>query len=377
MRILAKLDDSEKAQKFSSFLLKEGIGNTVEPTFDLQSEKTDFSLWVHDEDDLTRAQELFDQFSINPSDPIYTVQLPPEPEEPASDRPPGDFPVEEETKVKPPSKQGLTFFLVFLCVAIFFYSGLQSYKMKDHSVVVRYTPIQLALLYDVPIVVDLLKNALEREPDGIYTNPETLPPETVAKINKINQTPIWNGFYPLALPKKEGDPNLLSYPTFRLIRQGQVWRTFTPCLLHGDIFHIIFNMIFLWILGRQVERRLSTFRMLFLIIILGILSNTGQYLMSGPFFLGFSGVGLGLAGFIWSRQKIAPWEGHLIHSSVFLFLAFYVLALSFYQILSFVLALTGAATLPPFVIANTAHFVGAVSGIILGRLSFFSWRPKK
>lgn len=376
MRILAKLEDSEKAEKFSSFLHSKGITNTLEPTFDLQSEKTEYSLWVHDEDDLREALDLFEQFSQNPLDPIYTVKPPP-PEniEKISDHIAEDLPAEEERR--PPSRQGLTFFIIFLCTAIFFYSGIQAYKIKDHPVIVRYTPIQLALLYDVPVVVELLETLLKSENKGIYTNPETLSPETLVEVKEINKTPVWNGFYPLFLPKKEGDPNLLSYPPFRLIREGQIWRTFTPCLLHGDIFHIIFNMIFLWVLGRQVERRLSTFRMIFLIIILGIVSNTFQYLMSGPFFLGFSGVGLGFAGFIWSRQKVAPWEGHLIHSSVFVFLAFYVLALSFYQVLSFILAITNSATLPSFVIANTAHIVGAVSGILLGRLSFFAWRPKK
>jgi murein DD-endopeptidase MepM/ murein hydrolase activator NlpD len=46
------------------------------------------------------------------------------------------------------------------------------------------------------------------------------------------------------------------------ISQGQVWRLFTPCLMHRDFLHILFNMVWVWLLAKQVEERMRKFKML-------------------------------------------------------------------------------------------------------------------
>ena len=69
---------------------------------------------------------------------------------------------------------------------------------------------------------------------------------------------------------------------FGKIRQGEVWRLFTPVLLHGGILHLLFNMAWVWMFGRLIEQRLGSFKYLFLSIIVGVISNVAQYLMSGP-----------------------------------------------------------------------------------------------
>lgn len=383
MRIIAQLKNMELAEKFSAFLSREKIENSIEPNFNLQTEQTEASIWVHDEDDLQKAEEHYKHFCEHPEDPMFNiVSMPPVVEEkkiPESDD--SNYPNREDVnpyqvREKPVSKKGVTFLFIFICAAIYFISSLQSFQVKKAKTMVPYSAIQLALFYDEPAAVDLLKKALVDEPKGIYTNPDSLSPSQQLEVSKILTVPRWEGIYPLLLPKKEDGKELLKYPPFRKILQGQVWRTFTPCLLHADILHILFNMLWLWVLGKQVERRLSFLKCILLIVTIGIISNMAQYLAGGPFFLGFSGVVLGLAGFIWSRQKVAPWEGHLIHPSTFVFLAFFVLAMCFYQFLSFFMELFGSSGLPPF-IANTAHVVGAITGIILGRLSFFSWRPRE
>ena len=38
-----------------------------------------------------------------------------------------------------------------------------------------------------------------------------------------------------------------------LIAQGEYWRLFTSMFLHGSIFHLGFNMLYLWIFGNNVE----------------------------------------------------------------------------------------------------------------------------
>ncbi len=117
-------------------------------------------------------------------------------------------------------------------------------------------------------------------------------------------------------------------------------------------------------------------RYLLIVLIIAVLTNTAQYLMSGYNFMGYSGVIMGLAGFIWMRQRIAPWEGYFLSKSVVLFIFFYILSLLVFEFFSFGLQMMGVAMLSP-VIANTAHVVGALCGLFLGRLSFFARRESE
>jgi GlpG protein len=108
-------------------------------------------------------------------------------------------------------------------------------------------------------------------------------------------------------------------------------------------------------------------------VLLGVISNVAQYLMSGPYFVGFSGIVVGLAVFIWARQQNAPWEGYPLPRSTFLFLLLFVAAMMLLDLLSFLLQLFQLTTLP-LTIANTAHVVGGLAGLALGKWNFFSKR---
>jgi GlpG protein len=124
-----------------------------------------------------------------------------------------------------------------------------------------------------------------------------------------------------------------------------------------------------------VEERLSRFKLLFFILIVGVGSNVAQYLISGPYFLGFSGVVVGLVGFIWARQKLAPWEGYPLNRTTFIFVAIFVLGMFALEIISLLTAVIFAKELSAN-IANTAHIVGGLVGYLLGRTTFFSRGPK-
>jgi len=133
-------------------------------------------------------------------------------------------------------------------------------------------------------------------------------------------------------------------------------------------------MLWLWILGKQLETRMTKLRYILFVVIVGIVTNILQYLMGGPYFLGFSGVIMGMIGFIWMRQKIAPWEGYPLPKAAILFISIYVVAMLGLQVFSFFSQAFGGMVLAPN-IGNTAHISGAVIGIILGKIPFFSWRP--
>ncbi|MBI3236163.1 MAG: rhomboid family intramembrane serine protease, partial [Chlamydiales bacterium] len=119
------------------------------------------------------------------------------------------------------------------------------------------------------------------------------------------------------------------------------------------------------------EGRISRFKLLLFILIVGIVSNTAQYLASGPYFLGYSGIVVGMAGFIWMRQRQAPWEGYPLPKATSLFFFFFVLAMVALDLIALGLRSFFSFELTAN-IANTAHIVGGLCGIFLGKLSFFA-----
>src|SRR5712671_6525495 len=68
MRLIGHLGEKTSALTFSDFLYVQGIGNDVEP------EKEGWAIWVHGEDEVSKAKELLAQFKVNPGDPKYQKQ---------------------------------------------------------------------------------------------------------------------------------------------------------------------------------------------------------------------------------------------------------------------------------------------------------------
>ncbi|MEM1928096.1 MAG: rhomboid family intramembrane serine protease [Acidilobaceae archaeon] len=61
-------------------------------------------------------------------------------------------------------------------------------------------------------------------------------------------------------------PTMLMYPS-------DWYRVFTSMFMHASLFHILFNMYFLIVFGRDVEERLGSFRYLLLYLASGILAS--------------------------------------------------------------------------------------------------------
>jgi len=79
------------------------------------------------------------------------------------------------------------------------------------------------------------------------------------------------------------------------IRAGQLWRFFTPMLLHGSILHIGFNMYALNAFGAGLERRYGHGRFLLLYILLPHGASTWHEILPGA-------IG---AGLLWELAKKA------------------------------------------------------------------------
>ncbi len=152
---------------------------------------------------------------------------------------------------------------------------------------------------------------------------------------------------------RQGLPEILS---------GQIWRLFTPSIIHFGILHIAFNLLWLYQLGSAVEQRQNSKRMLILVIVISISSNLAQFIWSGPIFGGMSGVVYGLLAYVWVQGKYNPRSGlALDQNTTLIMLIWFAISWS---------GLVGN-------IANMAHTIGLVSGVILGLLySPQFWRKR-
>ncbi len=103
-------------------------------------------------------------------------------------------------------------------------------------------------------------------------------------------------------------PELLGMKVNSLILQGQLWRLFTPMLLHGGLLHIGFNMYALYIFGPGLERHYGHWRFLILYILSGFAGNVMSFLFSSSPSLGSSTSIFGLLGaegvFLYQNRKI-------------------------------------------------------------------------
>ncbi len=369
MRLVGQLH-AKDAFIFHNFLLHEGIENLSERS----SEEGLVSIWIQNEDDFEKAESFFGEFQSHTTDPKFQVDAPlPKPAEPSDSYPDTkeELPPNME---KAPSKKlqfhPITKFMIALCCFIFLFNLYQVSTSKENTAAVklfRMSKMETSMLYDYPIGFQKALKSLDNM--GINYSGKVGEKEKQA-LDVLEKAPYWRGLYEVAITYPD-DKSALEQPLFEKIMQGEIWRVYTPALLHGGFLHILFNMLWLFLLGKQVEERVGAVRYIFMMILFAIVSSTCQYLMSGFLFMGYSGVIAGLAGFIWMRQKIAPWEGYPLQKGTIIFLVIFILAMLALQIVSFILIRFKIADFP-ISIANAAHISGALIGVLCARIPIFS-----
>lgn len=388
MRLVGSFKDPILGQKISLFLNSKGIEHQIDlhANQDWGSEEygtVRCDLWVVEEEQYSEALKWFNQFVSHPFDPQLNISVP-LPQVSLLD---SDAETSQESVTSPPPmvlKKTLgkaSTAILALCIFLFALSMLTEPSIAKLSAQLSPTPfvtspINKKLMFDYPMAFNYLDQAIEKYGAEAVAVPSELPAAGKSLVILYLKTPYWKGFYAdiVAYFRNAASPSInLGAPLFEKISQGEIWRLLTPCFLHADIFHILFNMMWLVTLGMQMEKLLGISRYLLFIILVGILSNSAQYLMSGANFIGFSGVICGMIGFIWKRQKIAPWEGYQLHRSTLLFISAFVLVVLSIQVVSFVLEGFGSAGFSSG-IANTAHFSGAAVGYLLGASKFFNWK---
>ena len=144
------------------------------------------------------------------------------------------------------------------------------------------------------------------------------------------------------------------------------WRLVTPMFIHFSPTHLIFNSLWIYILGKEIEQLDGKIIFIFLILFTSISSNYLQYSFSGPsLFGGLSGVVYGLLGYCFVSETFLRINKFSFPPAIYIFMFVWLL-----------IGFTGFLDLLGFgKIANFAHLGGLLSGILSGYI--FSMYNKK
>ncbi len=294
MRPIGAIQNEILALRFGGFLASRGIDNQVD-----NNARGAWEVWILDDDNIEQAKSLLNRFHQNPDDPAYAEAA--------------------KTTVRPQRKEEDE-------------QTPRRHRVIDASAVFYVPPVILGRVSMVLIAISVLVTLLT----------------TYGGDHRLRQI-LSIAEFSMPLSGATAPQQWLAE-----VRQGQVWRLFTPMFLHFGILHILFNMLWLRDLGSMIEARRGPWMLLMLTLILAGTSNLAQYAVTGPSFGGMSGVVYGLLGYIWMQGKYNPASGLSLHpQTVTLMLAWFFLCLS---------GLMGP-------IANTAHAVGLAVGTTWGFLA--------
>jgi GlpG protein len=290
MRIVGMFRNQNHAQLFGDYLYAQGIDNKVD-----SDNNQEWNVWVASDDHMDRAKQLLTEFISNPDNPKYLNAL-----NQASQK------RQEEHKSNMDFQKKV-------------FGREQLFRSRIGTLTV--------ILIVCSVVVTLLTLFGE--------NNKLLSYFTITSFVVSDNYIHW----------KPGLPEIF---------HGQVWRLITPIFIHYGILHIIFNMLWLNDLGSMIEGKQKSWYLAMLVLVIGILSNLGQYFVSGPMFGGMSGVVYGLFGYVWLRGKYDLSSGYFMHPQTVIMM-----------IVWFFLCLFGII---PHV-ANTAHAIGFGIGCAWGFIS--------
>ncbi len=367
MRLLIELDNPDLAKSFSTYLKSLPIEHMLEvvKVTDWGSASyghQTYKIWIDDEDLYDKAINEWNEFIEDPQNPKFKPSAP------------NEFNPFRPQKIVAKIEEApspLTHFLVILCAALFFFDQfLMPTFTKDEAYIPDFVPskIEQRLLYDFPVRSEKVTQLI-----GQY-GLDNWPQEAVQLKDEILSTKVWHGLYEPLVMYVRGDIEKINFPPmFEKIKEGEWWRLVSPIFLHANILHLIFNVLCLLVLGKEMERMLGAGKLALFIILTAIVSDTAQYVMTGYRFMGISGVICGMLAFIAIRQKVAPWEGYRLEKSSINFMLIFIFGMAALSLVSFVASVAGYKFMATPV-ANAAHLAGLLSGWVLAYTSLFQWK---
>lgn len=175
----------------------------------------------------------------------------------------------------------------------------------------------------------------------------------VTALISFESEPVWLARFSIVYFEQVSQ-GLAYIPLWPTLQEGQIWRLISPAFLHFGAMHLIFNSLWVWEMGRMIERQQSTRHLAVLFLISGVVANLAQYMMGDILFGGLSGVVYALLGYCWFWDRFARKPEFYIRRPVFIILLVWL-----------VFCLVGGASMLGFgEVANAAHVAGLISGSV-------------
>ncbi len=320
MRSIGKLEKRDWAQRFVAYLISQKIDATAE------EEDGQWVVWVHDEDAVDEARKHLETFQEDPDHQRYASAV-----------------AVAKKKIQEKARQR---------------EAIAKRVVDVRSQWARQSvgrPARLTVGIIVLTVLISIASGFVQEPS-----------------NRVYRALAFCDTYQLVTWRGETIAEKLID-----IRHGQLWRLLTPIFLHVSVWHLLFNMMWLFGLGSMIELRRGPLALLALIVGIGVADNliTGltpsdlpppfTYLGGSPLSVGMSGVVYGLAGYLWYWRQADPSRGLFISDQTIILLLIW-LGLGIVGILHQIIG----------PISNLGHLGGLICGLAAARLEF-SWQDRR
>lgn len=333
MRLIGNVKSKQHAERISAFLLTRDISTHCE------DEGEQWDVWVRDEDFIDVAKAHLKEFNANPDDAQYRQA------------------VEVAQKIVREKEKKLQEVKA---------NQIQMTGDRWNAPITKVAPFTVALVA-VCVVVSLFMTQMGKDRDSAtfralsFASISNTEAEKIISDSQQNENSLPN--YSV---NSGSDDN-----RFRLasIKKGEFWRTITPAFIHFGIFHLLFNMYWMVIFGKQIEFRYGSAWLAFLVVLTAVPSNLAQCLVPDDWggspivnlgnhwtmlVGGMSGVLYGLFGYIWMKMTFDPKCGLYVSMSTVAILIIWMFV----------------CMNPAFEmnIGNWAHGIGLIAGMILGYL---------
>lgn len=145
---------------------------------------------------------------------------------------------------------------------------------------------------------------------------------------------------------------------------GAFWGLISTAFVHFQLWHLAFNLYWLWRLGRPVERWAGSVKWIVFVLCAAVVSSAAQLVVSDDTGIGASGVVYALFGLLWRGRAVIP-EADIVvdRNTVAVFLVWFVAAAIATQI--------GTAN-----IGNAAHAAGLLFGVLVAEWRIRRVRPR-
>ena len=158
---------------------------------------------------------------------------------------------------------------------------------------------------------------------------------------------------------KNGYVSFNSFET-TYMKNNEWWRLITPMFIHFSLTHLVFNCLWIYVLGTKIEQIDGHITFINLVIFSSIISNLAQHFFGeSALFGGLSGVIYGLLGYCMIIEIDTKQERYDLPPALYLFMLIWLI-LGFLGILN----LFGFGN-----VANYAHLGGLISGIIFAMIT--------